>query len=326
MSQSKIYKELTQSELEKIITDLYGNQTKLVSANILKGGLFNTTYKVNTDQEENGFVLRVGPVNKHLLMDFEKDMMAAEPHFHQLLQEHDIPTSKIIKYSPENTILERDYIAVEYMESIPMNDPSVENINLDSVYETVGKLTSKLHKIANDKFGWWRKTDWGLFDKWSLFIKVFSKELADKVELHNLLPTNEVQLFREIISANSNVLDEITTPHMIHTDLWQGNVLLSNKNGDYEVAGIIDLDRTIFGDCFWDFSTPWLTNESFFKGYEKKFMKTESYQKRELIYKMLLALMNTYVVLIEYDNTEWYESEVKNASELILTNSDFLLK
>jgi len=44
MTTSKIFKELTAEEIEKVIKNLYGNHTKIEGCRLLKGGLFNTTY------------------------------------------------------------------------------------------------------------------------------------------------------------------------------------------------------------------------------------------------------------------------------------------
>lgn len=325
MNKSKIYKELLQPEINKIITDLYGHETKLIYADVLKGGLFNTTYKVHTNNDEKGIVLRVGPVNKHLLMDFEKDMMSAEPIFHKLLQDNNIPTSNIIKYSPENTVLKRDYIVIEFIESIPMNDPSLDNENLDYIYEDLGKITSRFHKIKNDRFGWLRNNEWGLNDKWSDFVCNFANEVADKLEQYELVSLNDINAFRQVFSSNIDVLDEIKTPNMIHTDLWQGNVLLSKNDDRYKVAAIIDLDRAIFGDKYWDLSTPWLINDAFKKGYKDQIIKTQSYKKRETIYSLILAFLNSYVCCVEYDDIKWFENEKQNALKILKDNKKLLL-
>lgn len=317
MSRSKIYKELFKQDIEKIIVDLYGSRSKILSSEILKGGLFNTTYLLHTNQESSGLVLRVGPVNKHLLFDFEKDMMKAEPIFNKLLHDNNIPTSNILKYSPKDSVINRDYIVIEYIDSIPMNDKSLIDLDLNYLYEEVGILANRMHRITNDKFGWLRFDDWGLHGKWSDFILSFASEAADKAEEHNLFSKDEINKFRTIVCENMAVLDEISIPYMAHTDLWQGNILLSNDNDIYKVVAIIDLDRTIFGDKYWDFSTPWIINDSFIKGYSENIEKTVAFEKRQYIYKLLGGFFSSYVCLIEYDDFEWYNCEKENTISLL---------
>ncbi len=317
MTRSKIYKELTTDEINKIMMDLYGNECQIKEYHILKGGLFNTTYKVTSNNSPNTIVVRVGPVNKHLLFDFEKDMMTAEQHLHRLLHDHSIPTSNVIKYSAEKTVLDREYIITEFIDSIPMNDPSLANVDLSAVYEELGRYTNKLHHIKNNKFGWLRQTEWGLFDKWSDFIIRFSNEAAEKAEENNLYEQADIDLFRQITKSNLSLFDEISIPYMAHTDLWQGNVLLSKIEDTYKVSGIIDLDRTIFGDQYWDFSTPWVINESFLKGYGGNIHTDDGYLKRQDIYKLIGGFFGAYVCLIEYDDYEWFCREKENIVNLL---------
>lgn len=319
MSKSKIYKELLKQDIEKIIVDLYGSGSKLLSSRILKGGLFNTTYLLHTNQENSGLVLRVGPVNKHLLFDFEKNMMSAEPIFHKLLHDNDIPTSNVLKYSPKDSVIERDYIVIEYINSIPMNDESLKDVDLNYLYEEVGRLANRMHKITNNKFGWLRLEDWGLHEKWSDFITAFASEAANKAEEYKLFSKEEINKFGAIISASTQVLDEISVPYMTHTDLWQGNILLSQDNEIYKVAAIIDLDRTIFGDKYWDFSTPWIINDSFIKGYNENIEKTVAFEARQDLYKLLGGFFGSYVCMIEYDDFEWYNREKEKTVSLLST-------
>lgn len=324
MSGSRIYKKISKQDIDKIITDLYGSNGRLISYETLNGGLFNTTYFLHTDQEKDGLVLRVGPVNKHLLFNFEKDMMSAEPFIHKLLRDNGIPTSNILKYSPENSVIDRDYTIVEYIKSVPMNDKSLENTDLSYVYEDIGRLTKRMHGITNKKFGWFRNTEWGLYDKWSDFISAFAAEAADKAEEYNLYSINDIEKLRTIVAENRLVLDKITVPNFMHSDLWQGNILLSKDKDTYKVAAIIDLDRTIFGDKYWDFSTLWVINDPFLKGYNENTEKTGEYEMRQNIYKLINSFFCSYVYQIEYDNIERFNREKENTSSLFSAYSNLV--
>ena len=110
MATSKIFKELTPAEIGRVIANLYGSDTKILDCRLMKGGLFNTTYWVKTDCDRNGIVLRVAPINRHLLLDFEKSMMAAEPLFYEMLRAKNIPTSEIIDYDNSFRVIDREYI------------------------------------------------------------------------------------------------------------------------------------------------------------------------------------------------------------------------
>lgn len=71
---SSLYLELTEKELTDI--ESASLQTCVMSAKLLTGVLFNTTYLVETGNSGK-VVLRAGPVNRHLLMPFEHHLMEA---------------------------------------------------------------------------------------------------------------------------------------------------------------------------------------------------------------------------------------------------------
>jgi len=316
---SRIYKELSSMEIDRVITDLYGNNTKITECRIMKGGLFNTTYYIATDADAAGIVLRVAPVNKHLLFEYEKTMMSAEPLFHRLLSEKQVPTSKILKYSAAGDVIEREYIISKYIPSVPMNDPSLEGQDLDYLYEQAGALARKIHEITGDKFGWKRPDGLSEYETWSEFVFAFAEEAAEKAGEHKLFTAAEINIFKTVFTENADVLDEIKTPFMTHTDLWQGNILLSEISGRHEISGIIDLDRTIFGDKYWDLSNPWIINAPFLKGYADDEYKGSNYNKRQFLYKLLGGFFGCYVVLIEYDDNVWFENEKAACVSLLRT-------
>ena len=67
-----IVRELTQEELDKLVYTVFP-QWRAYSFNVLKGGLFNTTYLLESPDSPDGkkYVLRVGPVRRELLMPYE---------------------------------------------------------------------------------------------------------------------------------------------------------------------------------------------------------------------------------------------------------------
>jgi aminoglycoside phosphotransferase (APT) family kinase protein len=311
MNNSFIRKEIDSAELIKIAKDLFGNSTTVVASKLLKGGMFNTTYYVKTDNDDE-IVIRIAPVDKRLLFNFEKDMMSAEPIFHKLLHNNGVKTSNILKYSPFGEVIEREYIVSRYIKAIPMNHPSLKLRPLTNVYREAGYLTAKMHSIKIEKFGWLREGGAScLFDTWFEFTAFFSGEIADKLESNNLFKISDIKLFRDIVIGAKDILNEITEPHMTHTDLWQGNILVDKNRGKYQFAAIIDLDRTIFGDECWDLASPWMINKPFLNGYGKNPYTGEKQKNRMDLYRLISSLFSCYVRLIEYKDEKTFNKEKK---------------
>ena len=85
---SSLYRELTDYELNMFVSEAL--RAKLISAHPLTGGLFNTTYLVETE-EYGKTILRAGPVNRHLLMPFEHHLMEAVESVYSLCGALGIP-------------------------------------------------------------------------------------------------------------------------------------------------------------------------------------------------------------------------------------------
>lgn len=71
---SRLFQEISREKLEEI-TEYYLN-CPLEDGKLLFGGLFNTTYLLRTGKGEA--ILRLGPVNRRLLLEYERNLMEAE--------------------------------------------------------------------------------------------------------------------------------------------------------------------------------------------------------------------------------------------------------
>jgi aminoglycoside phosphotransferase (APT) family kinase protein len=154
-SQSKIYKLLEIGELEAVVKDLFGSRALLSRVQLLGGGLFNTTYILETTEPISKLVLRVAPVRQDLLFDFEKKMMSAEPLIYELLKDNNVPCPKVIKHDNTKKVISREYLITEYLEgSVTLDSPFVPEEVRPSLWFEVGKLTSKIHSINCNNLGW----------------------------------------------------------------------------------------------------------------------------------------------------------------------------
>lgn len=148
--ESHLYQELTNEELERVISDAL--RTKIQNAKLLTGGLFNTTYLVDT-ADCGRVVLRVGPVNRHLLMPFEYDLMESEEHVYALCHEKGIPVSEVLAMDLSKKSIHRDYMIVRYIPSSPMLEVELSPEDKSRISLDVGKATRQMHDITSPRFG-----------------------------------------------------------------------------------------------------------------------------------------------------------------------------
>jgi aminoglycoside phosphotransferase (APT) family kinase protein len=312
MASSKIYKELTREEIIKVVSDLFGNDIRIVDCSLLKGGVFNTTYLVKTNSDRNGIVLRVAPINRHLLYDFEKSMMAAEPLFYQLLHEKGIPSPKVFHYDNTYRVIDREYIIFKYIRSMPMNDSSVPENAKPGLYHRLGEIIALLHDIKHEQFGWKRPNgELKMCDTWGEFLQRFAQEIANKAAAYALFREEELKQFTDIFS-NRTVFDQVKRASMVHADLWEGNVLVSENDGKWDVVALIDVDKAIFGDTDLEFAYPTVLNDDFLRGYGPRVAESSEIIYRRNAYRVLESFMYAYIWFAQFENEARYEQSKKS--------------
>ena len=322
MVTSRLFKALNKAEIDKVISNLFGSESTITACSLMKGGVFNTTYLVKTDSESNGIVLRVAPVNQHLLFDFEKSMMAAEPLFYEMLGEANIPTSEVIHYDNSFGVIDREYIIFKYIRSVPMNDISVPEDVKSGLYQQLGEIIAILHDIKSEKFGWKRpNNELGMYGHWGAFLYRFAREIADRCSNYGVFNDGELNKFINYFE-DTKVFNQIKQARMIHADLWEGNVLVSENDGNREVAAIIDVDKAIFGDKDMEFASPVMLNDAFKRGYGYRLDDSFASVFRKNVYNLLGSFMYAYIWLVQFENVDRYETAKQSGlSVLNLLNS-----
>lgn len=318
---SKIYKALDEEELNKVVRDYFGQEVEF-EARCMKGGLFNTTYYIKVNKYKREVILRVGPVNRHLLLPFEENLMYAEEYVYKLCKENNIPCSNVLKCDLSKKIIDRDYMIIEYVNSNPLSEVDIDKKNENRIYEEVGEYISKLHKIKSNKFG--RVYDVLVgngFNSWSEYLINEFLNIEIRLREFNIFNEDELSIIKSAIYKYKYTFEKIKTPYLIHGDLWAGNILISKNINEYSTVAIIDSDRALFGDREFEFANPWITNESFIKGYGKDLECDFDSRSRRAVYSLMYLLIDSYVWSIEYNNLkcglENKISAIKLAKELL---------
>jgi fructosamine-3-kinase len=98
------------------------------------------------------------------------------------------------------------------------------------------------------------------------------------------------------VDAQRDVLAAVTTPSLVHFDLWDGNVLVA----DGHLTGLVDGERHLWGDPLVDFVSPALFQDIFatpdhpyVRGYQqvRPLLMDEGVRIRVRLYRLYLYLL-----------------------------------
>ena len=281
---------------------------EMTAAQILSGGLFNTTYRLETASRK--VILRLGPVNRHLLLPYERNLMAAEGDILNLLKSRGIPTSDILALDFSRELFDRDVMVVACLDALCLSMVEVDQETERKLCREAGRLTAKIHSITARELPVSLEKPFGRYANvlsgqggatWKEGILIELSQWRSLAESAGVFNRQECDRIEGWFHAHSSVLDTITEPRLVHADLWYGNILV---DADRNLTAIIDADRAFFGDVEYEFATGWMISDSFLEGYGRGFNMSEDAVLRRRLYKLLLNLEDCYILFCEYSNPE----------------------
>jgi aminoglycoside phosphotransferase (APT) family kinase protein len=230
----------------------FGRDTEVVSAHELSGGLYNSTYSIEI-KGGSRVILRVAPKadrQSRLERRLMRNEYAATPYFAPLA--HMIPRILFADWTGELTC--RDYMFQTRLDGLPAADglKLYPRASWGAYYRQLGSITAEIHKIRGERFG--PVYSHG-FTKWSdSVLAVLANIIADMIEFR--LDAHDFRQAFAAITLNSDLLDEITEPRLLHGDLWTPNILLAEDGREPRIVGLVDHDRAWWGDpaADWSFS------------------------------------------------------------------------
>lgn len=309
---SYLYEELSENKIQNIVKKYFDSD--VVNYNLLKGGLFNTTYSVEL---KNGskYVLRVGPVREDLLLPMEKNLSKAEMLVCNLLQKNKVPSNNIAAYDFDRNEIDRDIMFFKYIDGLVLSDKQIKKSNSNNLYFQTGKWVKQMHEIEGNYFGRISNQFRSIKHKtWSEYIFFELEELKNACAKHDVISKDDFNKTISSFEKNKHLFDAVDKPSLVHGDLWAGNIMINKSQSS--VAAIIDTDRCLFGDLDMDLAAPWMINESFLEGYGTIPNSKEREQKLTY-YRLIYAIIDAYVWKVEYNSKIKYKHSVKTVKQLM---------
>jgi len=221
---------------------------QVASATMLDGGTFNSVYRVALTDGRR-LILKAAPPADVPVLRHEHGLLHAEALLYTLAAGRRIAGVPAVVHDGGEFLL---------MTELPGQPwPSVADRltggQRESLRADVGHLVAGLHAITGTSFGYPSGALGPLAATWrDAFGGMLGAVLADAESFEATLP-RPASTIRDLIAGHARALDEVTTPVLVHFDLWDGNILVDCGSGTPRVGGLIDAERAFWGDPLADF-------------------------------------------------------------------------
>ncbi|GHO88187.1 phosphotransferase family protein [Dictyobacter formicarum] len=238
--------------IEKMCMRAFGNAVNVVTAQELGNGEYNNVYLLEFANRDTA-ILRVAPQSTKQGLWLEHSFMRRE----HMLQPYFAPIApllpKILMIDFTHQLIERDYMFQTYMPGKLWSNVMgelTEDEN-DALWRQFAHIARTISTIKGDIFGIPYP---GLqFATWSeKVIKTLEQSLQEA--MRNGLNCEPIQMLCHIAANHAGLIDEITTPWLLHGDLWPFNILIERKENGPKISAVLDADRGYWGDPLADWT------------------------------------------------------------------------
>ena len=244
---------ISEEQIQQMTDQALGHPVAIQNIKRLSGGFCSAVYLVETAEEK--MVLKLASGTGVKVMRNEVKYIPTEAEMLKLFQERlDIPMPKLLFYDDSGEICDVPYFFMSYLDGVPLcDDQTITDAQRADVKKEMGVITRKICSLKADIFGIPNIPE-SYCKKNSDFINLlFDWLLCDAEEKGIAIPGITSADLKKLIRKYGKELDEVTGPVYVHTDTWDGNLLI--KNGK------------LTGHDFHDFGD--VPNPYFLQGYGK---------------------------------------------------------
>ncbi|WP_410673093.1 phosphotransferase family protein [Amycolatopsis sp. cmx-4-68] len=196
----------------------------VVAAEDIGGGTYNTAVRLRL-ADGRRLVLKIAPSGPGL--SYEHDLLATEAEYYRLTSG---PVPSVVAAGP-------GFLLMTELPGVPWSQVAGD----PPLRRELGGIVAGLHGVTGDGFGYPQDP---LRPAWpAAFAAMVDAVLADAVRYGVHLPRPAAEI-AHLVRRHEPLLELVTTPVLVHFDLWNGNILLD----DGRVSGIIDAERAFWGD------------------------------------------------------------------------------
>lgn len=214
------------------------------TATELSGGLCSAVYLIEADGEK--IVLKIASDSDVKVMRHEKMYIPIEAMIMKKLNdETEIPMPRLLFYDDSCEICDVPYFFMTFLRGKPLNmTENVAEEQYHCIKEQLGKITRQIYELEAPYFGIPLVPESRRETNAEFVYLLFGWLLLDAQEKNIEIPEISADELLLLIRKHKKSLNTAVSPRLIHTDTWNGNVMVENG----ELTGLIDYAAVLYGD------------------------------------------------------------------------------
>lgn len=256
----------------------------------LKEGWFNAAYNIKLSDGRE-VILKIAPPPDAEVMTYEQNIMDTEVSAMRLAaQNPNIPVPEIYCYDTARDLCDSEYF---FMEKLTGENYGVIKSTLPQEVQAridvqIGKIVREINEFTGTYYGYPGNLNLRAGTWKEAFLKICDSVLEDSARKNGDYWQYSVQEIRDVIHKHAPALEEVTTPRMVHWDVWDLNVFVK----DGEITGLLDFERVLWGDPLHEaqFRPLFGEDNAYLRGYGKTTFTHEE-ERRNHLYTLHLALV-----------------------------------
>ncbi|MEU7835479.1 MULTISPECIES: aminoglycoside phosphotransferase family protein [unclassified Nonomuraea] len=313
---SRTKRRLSPTELDDLARRALG--AGVTQSTELTDGYANAVWRLLLDDGRD-VVLKLAPSPELDQLSYERNLLRMEAAACELAVAAGVPVARLLAAGFDDPVLGGDYLLFGTLDGVSWNDVKPDGADA-ALRRELGRHLARFNAVTGEVFGYphagitgrtWREA----------YLAMVGALLADTERYPTPLPRPAAEI-GELLAAAAPVLDEVTTPHLVHFDVWAGNVFL-DLSGTPRIQAIIDHERAFWGDPLAEFVTPTIFGElrdddPLLAGYREvtPLELTPAARTRLDLYRAYLYL----ILLVENGPRQYPESEYARARDLSITS------
>jgi aminoglycoside phosphotransferase (APT) family kinase protein len=236
---------LTVGEIEAICRRAFGSGVVATRAVELGYGGYNSVYRVELGGWDAPVILRAAP-REAVQFGSELHLMRNEYASIPWLAAIAPLMPQVLAVDWSHDIIDRDWMIQTCLSGLPAPEHLARypRSGRTTFFRQLGAITRTVHDVRGPHFG---RVAGPSYASWSEAVIASFTQIADDLEQAGL-DGIDVREAAELAVHRRATLDEVREPRLLTGDLWTVNCLLDANAPEPLISGVLDFDRTEFGD------------------------------------------------------------------------------